>query len=98
MTRRFRPKAWARPRSARAKGNTHTATLIGSVEILKDLWQTGPEEMLRPWWARLARERGWMSAERFYALERVSTGRKIPSLTEALYDNSPMFQLLAKHT
>lgn len=85
---RWQPKRWARPRSRRAREGVGLA--FSAIEILKDIWHDG---FRRPWWARLAYERGWMTAEAYYEIEPTEVA---PNPFAVLYENSPFFALLKK--
>lgn len=86
---RFKPKAWLRPRSRRWRG-AHGPS-YSPFDIIKDIWSDGWE---RPAWAKLAHERGWITAGEYYAVKPEDTGER--PITGWLYEESPMFGILKK--
>ncbi len=99
---RFRPKRWRRPRSRRAREHDARERLgvgpnVGCYEILKEVYQEGPDEWLRPLWAREAHKHGWLTSAEYWDLEPEPTGRKIPGLW-MLYEQSSLLGLVKKDT
>lgn len=89
MSRRWQPKRWPTPRK-----RNDPRDVIDSTLVLKAHWPQGHEH---PPWAKLAFERGWMSAEAFYNLplsEKVWTGTgRIP---KDIIEKSPFWSLIRK--
>lgn len=89
MTRRWRPKSWVTPKTP-FRGEE-----VSAWDVLKEVYAdpSGPI-VARPWWAKLAYERNWMSGRAYYAVEPEPTG-EVGTL-EMLYTDAPMFRLLKK--
>lgn len=101
MTRRWKPKEWARPRSYRSRDAAAMRRLGLSqgdlvTMILKTLYPqsriSGGPERKRPTWAELAYQRKWITFSEYHAVEEELTGRVLPGR----YAPSPMFAMLRK--
>ncbi len=79
---RWRPKTWPTRRTEPTEGAG--CSVISSQEILKDLY---PDGVRRPWWAKLAKERGWMSAEEYYDVPQTEPVPRHKNPLVDLWDN-----------
>ncbi len=70
--------------------SSEPVTLISSVDILKDIYTNGWQ---RPWWAKLARDRHWMTWTAYY---EVPMSEPAPRLTDILYAENPFYKILKK--
>lgn len=64
-----------------------------ALEILKECYPKGASRQ-RPAWARLARERGWMTAARYYSLEPTEPAG--PGALDVLYAKFSLFRMLKR--
>ena len=87
--RRWSPKSWRTPRTP-FRGQT------GNIyDILKEVYPDASGSVRRrPWWAKLAYERRWISGRAYYAIQPEPTGEK--SAFAAFYEEAPFFKLLKK--
>jgi len=88
---RWLPKAWPAPKSRRTRHGA-LGMMLSSVRILQDLYPMVGE---RPWWAKLALARGWMS-ERAYLDVPLVPLPKGKSFKDRVHGPSPIFGLMPK--
>jgi hypothetical protein len=101
MKRRFKPKQWARPRSRAAREAMFPApepvTAESAYKIIRRLWSDKPQRIMdRPEWAKVALKFGWLTPRGFAAVPEFWTGRMTPSISEALYRESPLIGMIKK--
>ena len=65
---------------------------IDSTEILKEHYSIG---FRRPWWARLAHDRGWMSVTEYYAHDLTEEDQR-EAFMQAMYEPSAFFAIMPK--
>jgi hypothetical protein len=88
-SRRWCPKSWVTPKTP-FRGEP-----VNVYDVLKEVYAdpSGPI-VARPWWAKLAHERNWISGRAYYAVEPEPTGEV--GMLEMLYTESRFFKLLKK--
>lgn len=89
---RFRPKRWPAPKSRRTREDDAMAASGWSsqeftYEILRGLWSARGR---KPWWAKLAFERGWITLVGYLQVPNEPG----PTLAELLYTEDRFFKLV----
>lgn len=92
MRRRWQPKKW--PSLRHPDRGTDEEFFIPVTELVRDLWPN-VGGWRRPWWARLAYQRRWMTAEAYYA---EPASEKCADPLRWLYEESPLLSLIRKDT
>lgn len=95
------PKRFARPRSRAAREALYPAparlTTESAYKTIKRIWSDKPQRIMdRPEWAKVSLKFGWLTTRGFAAVPEFWTGRMTPSISEALYRESPLLGLLKK--
>ncbi len=89
----YRARCEGRPAKGRATRwglLREPVTNLSSAMILKDIWHNG---WVRPEWAKLARDRRWMTWAAYYD---VPQDVRVPGPLKAIYEESPFFRLLKR--
>jgi hypothetical protein len=92
---RWRPKSWVTPKTP------HRGEVLHVHEVLKETWPQhdlgGGPIWERPWYAKLARDRRWISWGEYFEYETEDTGRVAPGFF-GIYEDNPFFAMLKKDT
>lgn len=73
----------------------HTVTLESCTELLKFYYPLGPYQK-PPLWAEIALKFGWMTHAEYRKAKPWPEQPLVGGITQALYEESPMFALLKK--
>jgi len=95
---RWKPKAWLRPRSRRARNarfpSPRTDVIIKALWPQSKLGMRPTREMVRPVWVEIARKFGWMTPNEYWTHPEEWTGRMLPA--SPLWAEAPLFGLFRK--